>query len=264
MQTMSKIIQISDTHLYKDKNGTLKGVNTLQSFSDCISHIQKHHSDMELLLATGDISHDGSEKSYQHWLECAEKLNKPILIIPGNHDDSFQLNSVFSIQACAGYYDTDSWRFILLDTRVANEDFGYLSETELTRLNNLLEEAENKNILIALHHHPLKIGSAWLDNIMLKNADDFFIQIRKAKNYNNIKSIICGHVHQDNLIMAEHIRFYSTPSSCIQFAKNSDEFGLENLAPGYRCMLLDSNGDFKTHIEYLDSVPDLNSSADYG
>ena len=41
----------------------------------------------------------------------------------------------------------------------------------------------------------------------------------------------------------------STPSTSVQFKPKSDEFALDQAAPGYRVLHLKQNGKFDTHIE---------------
>jgi len=265
---MLKIIQITDSHIYQDRQGSLKGLNTLQSFTDCITHIQQHHADLDLLLATGDISQDGSSGAYQHWLSAIKVLNKPIIATAGNHDTMSTLRKVFSNQVNFDYLDLKSkefksWRIIVLDTALPNEEYGELADSELARLTDLLSGNNKQAILIALHHHPVKVRSAWLDNIMLKNNQAFIQCLRNSKQFKNIKAIVCGHVHQNKKLMIDHIPLYTTPSTCIQFTSECDDFSLDNIAPGYRCLKLTDAGEMDTFVEYLDSIPALDPKADY-
>ena len=49
----------------------------------------------DLLLATGDLSEDGSRTSYLALRNYLKPLGIPVLALPGNHDDPGLLAEVF-------------------------------------------------------------------------------------------------------------------------------------------------------------------------
>lgn len=247
-----KIIQISDTHLFREKDGCLRGLNSLESLQACLAHINQYHSDLSLLLATGDLSQDGSEESYQHWLELVDSLKVPVLAIPGNHDNPDTMRTVFPVATLAKHCDLDcNWRLIQLDSSYEMQAAGCLSETELTRLEKLLNEKTDRFILISLHHPPVPTNSEWINKIMLQNADRFFQCLLNSINYQQIKAVVFGHIHQDFTSYYQHIALYAAPSTCIQFATSSREFSLDDKPPGYRCLELDACGTLLTKTVYL-------------
>jgi Icc protein len=75
------------------------------------------------------------------------------------------------------------------------------------------------------------MGCEWLDNLGVKNADEFW---RIVSNYPSIHTIVYGHVHQESNQMVGSINCLSVPSTCIQFKPHQDAFGLDNIPPGYR------------------------------
>ena len=46
----------------------------------------------------------------------------------------------------------------------------------------------------------------------------------------------------------------STPSSCIQFARHSDDFKVDELAPGYRWLRLHADGSIETDVVRVEGV----------
>ena len=62
-----------------------------------------------------------------------------------------------------------------------------------------------------------------------------------------------GHVHQDFDVIQDQVWCVSTPSTCIQFKKDSTEFALEKLAPGYRIFDLHEDGEIETMVIRADS-----------
>ncbi|NMS52224.1 3',5'-cyclic-AMP phosphodiesterase, partial [Vibrio parahaemolyticus] len=100
---------------------------------------------------------------------------------------------------------------------------------QLTLLEEKLAEHPERHTLVLLHHHPLLVGSAWLDQHTLKDAEAFW---QVVERFDNVKGILCGHVHQDMNVLHKGIRVMATPSTCVQFKPNSDDFALDTTSPG--------------------------------
>ena len=62
----------------------------------------------------------------------------------------------------------------MLDSTIAGEDGGHLDAEQLARLDAALAAQPDAHALVCLHHHPVPHGSAWLDELMLDNAAEFF------------------------------------------------------------------------------------------
>ncbi len=78
-----------------------------------------------------------------------------------------------------------------------------------------------------------------------------------------VKGIVCGHVHQDMNVMHKGIRVMATPSTCVQFKPQSDDFALDTVSPGWRELTLHANGEITTQVQRLASgsfLPDFTSS----
>ena len=50
------------------------------------------------------------------------------------------------------------------------------------------------------------------------------------------------------------IKLMSTPSSCIQFAPHSDDFLVDDIAPGYRWLELQADGEIETAVCRVEGV----------
>src|SRR5690554_1994189 len=81
-----RVVQITDTHLFREPEGRLLGMNTQQSFEQVLGQIADIGSPPDLVLATGDISQDASVESYQRFAATVSRLAAPCYWIPGNHD----------------------------------------------------------------------------------------------------------------------------------------------------------------------------------
>lgn len=256
-----RFIQITDPHLMKTKDRKLVGVETFQSLQSVLKQVEDDKKAFDFFVVTGDISQDGSELSYQSLQQSLHPFEKPSYWLAGNHDSPQTMQVVAEgTEHLKNIIRTPHWQILLLNTQVEGQVYGNISETDFELINNALEQHPHLHTLIGLHHHPIAIGSAWMDKIGVKNGEKL---MEIARKNNKVKAMIWGHVHQEIDSMDGHTRMISTPSTCVQFAPRSNEFGVDNNAPGYRYLQLNSDGSIETEVVRVDSIEleaDLSSS----
>jgi 3',5'-cyclic-AMP phosphodiesterase len=240
-----RFIQISDIHHFADSNQILLGVNTHDSFSEITKMAKKDSA--ELVLLTGDLAQDETEKAYIHIANEMKSFPVPVYWIPGNHDDLQMMSQVYPRENISNlkHIVLDHWHIILLNSQKPGAVKGYLDPTQLHFMQHCLDMFPEHYALIACHHNPLPVGCAWLDKIGLSNAEDLWTILAR---YPRVKAILSGHVHQQHEDEKKGIRYFSTPSTCIQFKKNSQLFALEKIPPGYRWLELYPDGELKTEV----------------
>lgn len=245
------VLQLTDPHLMGSADGALLGVNTRDSLAAVIDEVRRHHGQPDLILATGDISQDASSEAYRHFGEQLQAFDCPSLWIPGNHDDSELLSSI-AAEFGAGHrqWVQGGWQFVLLDSSVYGKVYGELSTEELSFLDGALSEQPHLPAMICLHHHPVDIGSDWMEKIGLKNRDAFWQVIDR---HPQVRVVLWGHIHQELEQQRNDACLLATPSTCIQFARGSCNFAVEPLAPGYRWLELDPSGSFRTEVRRANS-----------
>lgn len=262
-QETIKLLQITDTHLFCADDGRLLSVNTAESFTAVVEEIGVQNIEYDAIIATGDISQDHSPESYQRFLDGIAPLKKPCFWLPGNHDQNTIMSSVLPAQQVSAperVMAGKHWQILLLDSQEPNLPHGRLTDKQLDRLSELLGENKEKHTLILLHHHPLLVGSAWLDQHTLKEADKFWNIVKPCSN---VKAVVCGHIHQCMEKNYFGIKVMATPSTCIQFKPVSNEFALDPRSPGWREIHLHANGEIATQIGRLPHArfqPDFNAS----
>jgi Icc protein len=57
------LVQLSDSHLFADATGKLLGMDTQDSLQRVIERVQVEQPQIDLILASGDLSQDGSVAS---------------------------------------------------------------------------------------------------------------------------------------------------------------------------------------------------------
>lgn len=242
-----RIIQISDTHVLANREGELLGVKTQESF-EAVSHlIKQEEKDFQFIIHTGDISQDISTESYQRVADNLNQFHVPVYCVPGNHDEPSVMKHVYP-QGNTCYENlllVKNWQIILLNTQKHRSVAGYLEQSELEHLENCLKKNSNHHTAVMFHHHPMPMGSEWLDNLGLKNAAEFWQIILR---YPQVNSVFFGHVHQEFSQLFHGIKCFAAPSTCIQFKPKHDEFALDNIPPGYRWIELYDDGSIKTGV----------------
>ncbi|MGF1697699.1 3',5'-cyclic-AMP phosphodiesterase [Vibrio lamellibrachiae] len=249
--TPIKLLQITDTHLFAPVDGSLLSVNTLESFQAVVAMVKQSAVKFEAILATGDISQDHSVESYQHFANGIAPLKQPCYWLPGNHDYKPNMGTVFpsvQIEHIEHTFIGEHWQVIMLDSQVVGKPHGRLSDRQLNLLDQKLSENPNRHTLVLLHHHPILVGSAWLDQHTLKDSEQLWQILDK---HQNVKAILCGHVHQDMDKEVNGVRVIATPSTCIQFKPNSDDFALDRCSPGWRELDLHADGQLVTKVQRL-------------
>jgi len=249
-----EVLQITDTHLYESSSGCLLGVNTEQALQTAIDDVLADKRPPDLVLATGDLVHDGSVNGYRRIHKHFMRLNAPVRCLPGNHDEGNALRKYLQNEQICWKNETaqGNWLFVFLDSTIANSDYSHLDDAELQRLDRTLREHPDHHALICLHHQPVLMGSRWLDTMAVDNPDSFFEVVDR---YEQVRGILWGHVHQHFETSRNDVLLMATPSTCAQFAPQSDEFAVDPVAPGYRWLRLHPDGRIETEVVRLDEIP---------
>ena len=256
-----RVLQITDTHLYADPDGALLGLKTLPSLSDVIKKSIHDSGTVDLVLATGDLVHDASPEGYRYAAQIFSSLGLPVYCIPGNHDIPETMREhIVSEQVTVPFAERhDEWLLVMMDSTIPDGEGGRFSTEELDRLKQVLDDNLDAHVLISMHHQPVPVGSAWMDTMLIDNADEFF---DLTDQYDNIRCLLWGHIHQTFDQVRNGVRLLGSPSTCIQFTPGKDDFGIDDEAPGYRWLGLLPDGTIKTGVERLPEIPagiDFNS-----
>jgi 3',5'-cyclic-AMP phosphodiesterase len=250
-----KVLQFTDMHFFKDSSGKLLGVDTAASFAEVYKEAVSRHGIPDLYLLTGDISQDETEASYRRFAQSMQAAGAPCYFIPGNHDRFSEMDSTLRLNG--SYFRPqrqiilDNWQIVLLDTHIEGEVGGHLERQELEFLQKCLSESPDLHALICLHHHPVKMGARWLDQIGIDNVSFFWSVMRAHKN---VKGVLFGHVHQEFEDRRDGLTMLATPSTCVQFKSGTDEFGVDAVPPGYRWLELEPSGLIRSAVVRIEKV----------
>ena len=245
------ILQITDPHLYGNAAGRLRGVVTDSTLRSVLEDAFAQVPDYSAVLVTGDLVQD-DPSGYLRFKSLFGNLKKPVLCIPGNHDEPEAMRRELAqapFQIC-GTYATGGWQFIMLDSYDPGHVGGRLSAEELARLDETLARSR-AHAMVCLHHHPVDMDSRWLDTVGLANADEFW---RIIDAHAHVRAIAWGHVHQAYDGMRAGVRLYATPSTGAQFLPKSERYAVDSRPPAYRRFRLAGDGSIDSEVRWLDSL----------
>lgn len=195
------LAQISDLHLTEKGERLFDRIDTAGFLARAVAHLNALEPPADFVIVTGDLVDRGSIAEYQHLRALLGKLRRPFALMPGNHDDRFNLRRAFADHAYwkgAGEFlqyviEDLPVRLIALDTVIPGESGGRLCRTRLDWLAARLEEQPKRPTVVAMHHPPFASGLTGMDAIACANSEALGAIVAR---HPQIERIICGHVHR--------------------------------------------------------------------
>jgi 3',5'-cyclic AMP phosphodiesterase CpdA len=192
-----KIIHLSDTHLKKGKFD-LFGLDPKKRLKLAIENINKHHSDADFLVVTGDLTDKGEVETYKALKDILEKSKVKVYTVLGNHDNRENYFKVFDNAFenkgfAQGSFIKEDKVFIFLDTLIPGTCSGDMCDIRFEWFEKELEKYTDKNIYLFMHHPPMNTGIYLMDIVGFESKERMKEILLKHKN---IKHIFFGHVHR--------------------------------------------------------------------
>ncbi len=249
---VTRLFQLTDFHLRSSPTETLNGVYTDQSLKATLDRLEEENpTAQDVFLLTGDLAQDPALETYARMMALLKGLPSAPYALPGNHDDFRLLPRDTRLQL-----DTripiGNWQILSLDSTLEGSPKGYLRDDQLDFLEKTLAQYPDPFTLIAVHHPPIATRSAWMDTMMIQNAEAFFERIQ---GHSRIKAILCGHIHQSLEDPAFGIPVLGCPSTAFQFEPQSTGFSIDRKPPGFRMLELYENGDWSTRVIFAEALP---------
>ena len=242
-----RVLQITDTHLNARRGGKLLGLDTDYSLQAVVELVNDEYGTPDVLLATGDLADAGAGDAYRRAIGYFDTLTAAHYWLPGNHDRRETMLDIAGPERLPGEIRIGAWQLVLLDSQVPGKVGGHLGHAELERLEACLEAAVEGRLysLICLHHQPVPIGCAWLDQQMVRDAPAFFEVLER---FPLARAVLWGHVHQEFDRRRGDLRLLCTPSTCVQFLPGQLDFAVDTRPPGYRWLELGLDGSLATGV----------------
>lgn len=216
----ARIVQITDLHILADDNASLCGVKPHQSLSKVIDDIKSLSPAAELVIASGDLTDDGSPEAYRRLRQLLLELPCPVYVMAGNHDETEVMlaelpgdNIFYQRQV-----DCENWKLLLVDSKLPGSSFGFISDSEFAWLDEQLNNEDDRPVLLAMHHTPLQLCAS--PTCQVKNAEAFLSNINE---FEQVKGLIAGHTHNAVEESLNQLRIMTTPSTMVQVTHNQTE-----------------------------------------
>lgn len=244
-----KLLHLTDLHLTGNPSGQVRGVVTLKSFRACLQAARQRHPDIAALILTGDLVQDEAG-GYALLKAVLDEIGLPALCLPGNHDVAEAFNAALPnhVMHPTGMSLGVDWQVLPLDSTLTNEERGRLGAERLAELGAQIQATPQPHLLLALHHPPVHLGSAWIDALGLEDGADL---LELARQSGRVRGILWGHAHQAFDCVADGMNLMGTPSTCFQFAPAIDEFAIDPRGPGYRILELQAAGRLDTRVDWI-------------
>ncbi len=184
---------------------TIIGIDPVERLRAAVADINRTCSDADLLIVTGDLTHWGDLDAYGLLKELLEPLALPVRLLIGNHDLRKNFQQIFADaeRDADGFVqfveDIGGWRLIGLDSSTSlqaidpDRDNGRLCAKRMAFLERALDGAEERRVVVFLHHTPFVTGFPGMDDIMLEKAAEFFALLKKR---GNVDLVVSGHIHR--------------------------------------------------------------------
>lgn len=252
-----KLIHLTDTHI-TDKGVAIFGREAIDTLKLAIADINKHHSDADCCIITGDLTHWGDEPSFLRLKSVLETLNLPCHLVIGNHDHRELAASIFPEHFprddngfLQQVIDLPEGKLFLLDSVKHGTHEGEFCPQRQTWLAEQLAQYPDDNIYLAIHHAPFKTGLKAMDTIGI-NAEDAAAMASILATHNHVKHLFFGHYHRPISGQWQGIPFSCLRSMMLQVTLDlisPDEVIGKHEQPQYGVVLID---DGQTVVHYHD------------
>jgi 3',5'-cyclic-AMP phosphodiesterase len=217
------------------------------------------HGPPDAVIVTGDVANDGTDEQYAEARELLDRLDAPLYVVPGNHDDRTALRRHFTTPVSADgrliyTVPLGPLRLVALDTKRPDSDAGQLDGAQLAWLEAELAKGTATPTLVAMHHPPIEIGMAPMDRIGIA-AEERAAFVDVLAHHPQVQTVVAGHVHRLVVGSLGSASVMAVPSTCEQlvldFAAGEMRFVPE--PPSFAVHLV-LDGRIVSHVQPVEPV----------
>jgi Icc protein len=247
---------LTDTHVVP-RGDTLLGIDTVTHLEAAVDDMAHLDPRPDVVVVTGDVTARGEPEAYAVALDVLNRLELPLLVVPGNHDDRAAFVDVFRPHLIDGGFvqevlDVGDIRLVAVDTLDEGHDGGLLSEERLAALADALDGAPGRPTVVCMHHPPFATGIEWMDDAALQGVTNFE---RLIAGHPQVGLIACGHIHRSIASNFAQARVAVGPSTAFEVHLDlGHDRGVVAGPPAYALHRFD-RGQWVTHIARVDGLP---------
>jgi 3',5'-cyclic AMP phosphodiesterase CpdA len=245
------LAQLSDLHICEQ----WEGVDPVVQVERVVTAIRALPNPPDAVLASGDLTDDGSAEGYRVARQLLERLEAPLYVLPGNHDDRARMREVFELpgsgdEPVAYTAEIGRLRLVCFDSIVPGQDAGSYDRERLARLDETLREQPEAPTLLALHHPPVPTGVPEWDAINLTAADREAMAEVVAR-HPQLRLVTGGHLHRTAAGAVGGCAVLSAPSACLQVQPNYEHDEVTFVGPPGFVIHVLRDGELSSQVQML-------------
>lgn len=233
------LVQLSDLHIGASENG----FDPVPHVEAVVEAVRALPNRPDAVLVSGDLTDDGAEDGYLLARELLQRLEAPLYVLPGNHDDRGRLRSAFDLPGDGSEpvrysADVGELRLVVFDSNVPGQDPGRYDPEQLRWLDAELGAEPDRPTLLALHHPPLVTGIQEWDEINLE-AGQIPLLADVVSRHPQLRAIVGGHLHRVAASALAGVPVLAAPSTYLQALPDYETEGVELMPhPGFALHIL--------------------------
>ncbi|MBT5206904.1 MAG: phosphodiesterase, partial [Acidimicrobiaceae bacterium] len=195
------IAQISDCHI-RDQGGSFtRLVDTTETLRRVVDHLVGLDPAPDVILATGDLTDDGTASQYATLLDVLAPIADRLLPIPGNHDESPLFRGAFADvlpgnladDHCSYVVEDHPVRLVGLDNSIPGRHDGRFDPVRERWLDDVLAADPDRPTLVFTHFPPFETGLRFMDDAGLLDSDRLRAVIERNPQ---VRLLVTGHLHR--------------------------------------------------------------------
>ncbi|QSE84171.1 metallophosphoesterase [Rhodococcus koreensis] len=198
------VIHLTDTHIRAAGDLVHDTIDTLDNLTRALDRIVGSRQRVDAIVLSGDLSDNGAPEAYRRLRTVVEpaaaELGAHIIYAMGNHDDRTAFHTELLGLDSGGrdleaphdaVHDIHGLRVIVLDSTTPGRHAGWLTNEQLTWLDEELSRPSERGTLLVLHHPPIPSPVATVDYLRLQGPD----RLEAVLAGSDVRMILCGHSH---------------------------------------------------------------------
>lgn len=253
-----KLVHISDIHINPEP--ILDG-DPIGNFELCMAHVEKYHSDADMVLISGDLTHHGQRSSYVRLQDMLSDWAVDPHLVIGNHDHRETFQELFPDTGKDGngyvqyVIKRSEGHFIFLDTVQFGTHAGHFGPDRQAWLKDQLDKAadEQQPVFLIMHHNPVPVGVKSSDSIGLVDGEEFREIL--AEYHEVIRHIFFGHCHyilSGSVCGIPMSAPRSTNHPCVPDFTGTNSLAFAPFPPTYNVCLIDDQSVVVHSIDFRD------------
>lgn len=244
------LVQLSDPHI-----GASWGEgDPVEKLAAAVDAVRALDESPDAVLVTGDLAEHAADPEYEQARALLARIDAPLYVLPGNHDDRGALRRHFGVGGAGGgpvqyAADLGPLRLVVLDSTLPGEDRGELDGERLGWLNGTLAAAPGTPTVVAMHHPPIAVGIPAWDAIGLPATHRRALG-QVLERHPQVQRVVAGHVHRAITATLGGRSVVTVPSTYVQGLLDFRATQLELSAdpPGFAVHAL-VDGELVSHIQ---------------